>query len=229
MERNKKIGLGIIGILCLGALLLVIGMRSAEPPIGGQSTEKETEKEVQFPCELEGGKLQLLSLFQSSVSNPDSDGSYVEDLASLEVANRSKKHLQEATIEITLDDGETLTFVLEEVPAGKTVWAFEVDNKCYKMEQKILKAECEATFTEKTVLLEEELNIEAEDTLVSVKNIGNEVLDNLEFEFHCLFDEVYYGGKTYKYKLDTLIVGEEVSMEVWECYLGIADVVKVEK
>lgn len=227
MNRNKIIGLGIIGLLCFGVLCFGLGKQTAENPKG--EGQKETGQEVQFPYELEDGKVEVLSLFQSSVSNPDSDSSYVENLASLEVVNRSEEHLQEATIEITLDDGEKLTFVLEEIPAGKTVWAFEVNNKCYELDQKSLKVECEATFAPKTTLMKEQLHIEAEETIVSVKNIGNEVLDNLEFEFHCLFDEVYYGGKTYKYQLDTLIVGEEVSMEVWECYLGIADVVKVEK
>lgn len=227
MKQNKKIGLGIIGIACFVVLLFVTGMRSIEFPTGGQSTEKE--QEVQFPYELEDGKVEVLSLFQSSISNPDSDGSYVENLASLEVVNRSEEHLQEATIVITLDDGEKLTFVLEEVPAGKTVWAFEVNNKCYKTEQKSRKVECEATFTEKTILLEEQLCVEAEDTLVSVTNISNEILENLELEFHCLFDEVYYGGKTYKYQIDTIKVEEKASMDVWECYLGIAEIVKIKK
>jgi hypothetical protein len=229
MKRNKKIGLGLIGVLCISAILFVAGMGLSERTTGGQSTEKETEKEVQFPYELEDGKVEVISLFQSSVSNPDSDNSYVENLASLELANYSEEHLQEATIELTMDDGEKLTFVLEEIPAGKTVWAFEVNNKCYETEQKIRKVECEATFTENTILLEEELNIEAEETLVSVKNISKETLKNLELKFHCLFDGVYYGGKTCTYQIDAIKADEEVSLDVWECYLGIADVVKIEK
>ena len=47
MKRNKKIGLGLIGVLCISAILFVAGMGLSERPTGGQSTEKETEKEVQ--------------------------------------------------------------------------------------------------------------------------------------------------------------------------------------
>jgi hypothetical protein len=222
MKQNKKIVLGIIGILCLSILLFLIGWQLAK-------SQTETEQEIQFPYELEDGKLQIHSLFQASVSNPDSDDSYVENLAAIEIINCSSEHLQEATIEIILSSGDVLTFVLEEIPAGKTVWAFEVNNKCYETEQKIRKVECEATFTENTILLEEELNIEAEETLVSVKNISKETLKNLELKFHCLFDGVYYGGKTCTYQIDAIKADEEVSLDVWECYLGIADVVKIEK
>jgi hypothetical protein len=207
-------------MLCLGVLLFVIGRQLAK-------SQTETEQEIQFPYELEDGKLQLQSLFQSSVSNPDSDDSYVENLAAIEIINSSSEHLKEATIKIILSSGEELTFVLEEIPAGKTVWAFEVNNKCYRMEQKCLEVKCEAIFAEKTVLLEEQLRIDAKDTLVTVTNVSNEALENLELEFHCLFADVYYGGKTYMYRIDTIEAHEAVSLDVWECYLGIADVVNI--
>lgn len=228
MKRNKKTCFGIVGALCFSVLFFVMVMQLVEAPTTDEPLT-ETEQVVQFPYELEDGKLQILSLFQSSVSNPDSDGSYVEDLAALEITNCSSMHLKTATIEVTMNAGETLTFVLEEIPADKTVWVFEANNKCYDTKQKCVEIKCTATFTEKTVLLEEQLHIKAEETLVMVTNVSNGILENLELEFHCLFEDVYYGGKTYKYHLNTLKVEEAASIDVWECYLGVAEIVNIEQ
>ncbi|MBR3811290.1 MAG: hypothetical protein IKJ16_03030 [Agathobacter sp.] len=235
MKRNTKIALGIIGAVCMVLMLISVGMQLDKNPntdssVGTESgTETEIKKEIQLPYELEDGKLQVQCLFQSTITNPDSDGSYIEDLASLEVTNTSKKHLQEATIQVVLDDGKELEFFMEEIPAGKSVWAFELSNKAFKTGQTITQIKCKSTFAEKTEIMEEQLEVLAEETLVSITNKSDKKLNDLELEFHCLFDKVYYGGKTYKYQIDTIKAGEHTSLDVWECYLGIAEVVKIER
>ena len=235
MKRNTKIALLSIGAVCIVLILFGIGMRFGKNPSTGPSagtesgTETETKKEIQLPYELEDGKLQAECLFQSTITNPDSDGSYIEDLASLEVTNTSKEHLQEATIQITLDDGNELEFFMEEIPAGKSVRAFELGNKVFKTGQTITQIKCKSKFVEKTETMEDKLEVLAENTLVSITNKSDKALNNLELEFHCLFDKVYYGGKTNKYQIDAIKAGEHTSIDVWECYLGIAEVVKIER
>jgi len=218
-------------ILCIGLLFFVLRKEKSEPEQGISLSETEQEQEtgLQFPYEVEEGKLQINSLFQASVSNPDNANEYVENLAALEVVNISEEHLEEAKIVLTLKDGEKLEFLIEEIPAGKAVWVFESNNKSYELEQICQAAESDAAFVENTNLMNDELDITVDFTEVSVSNIKGEALEKLKLEFHCWFEDVYYGGRTYKYDIESLNKDESISLDVWECYMGTAEIVKIEK
>lgn len=204
----------------------------SEKPVSEKNPEETSSTEEipdMFPYVLEDGKLKITSLFSSSISNPDCDDAYVEDLASIELINLSNEHLKNAKITLKMSDGQIFKFIVEEIPAGKTVWAFESENRTIAAKSGCESVECEAIFEASTSLMEDSLEITAEATSVSITNLTADTLENVELKFHCLFEEVYFGGRTYHYSVDEIAAGETAKLDVWECYLGTAQAVCAEK
>lgn len=189
----------------------------------------ETEKtEMEFPYELEEGKLLVNSLFQSSIENPDCGNEIGEDIASVEIINQSEEFCVAAEIDVTMQDGTELTFHATNIPAGKTGWAFALDNQTIAQESVCEKIESTAEFGEASVL-EDEVVYTVEDTTITIQNITENEITDLSVYCHCLFEDVYFGGLTYCYPVESLSAGESVVIEADDCYMGTAEVVCIRK
>lgn len=228
-KRRARFIRGMIALIVILLILLIVFMRCRKTT--GVQKENGQEKEVEtieLPYKTDDGKLEILSLFQASIANPDCNDELGENIASIEVKNESGQFLSSAHITIMLEDDVELQFEITDVPAGGTIWAFDVSNKEIS-EQPICKmVECNAEYEETASMMEEELSIEADGTSVIIRNLTDQNLTNIDVGFHCLFDEdVYYGGKVYTYPIDEIQAGASVSLEVTECYLGKAQVVRV--
>lgn len=183
---------------------------------------------VGLPYELDGGSITVLSLFPSSVSNPDCGEEMGEELASLEVQNTSGRHLARAEIDILLMTGETLHFVIEDLPAGMSVWAFDTANQSIAADAVCAEITCIAEYEAETPLAPDVLEITAEGTMVTVTNLTAEDIPEADISFRCLFDDLlYYGGRTWTYATGPIPAGESVTLDVYECYLGAAEAVRV--
>lgn len=215
-------------LVLIMTVLLTAAACNRESSKEDSSAEGEAEQTgVEFPCELEDGKLLVSSLFQYTGTNPDCNEEYGEDIASLEVTNQSEEYLANAEFVAELEDGTKLVFMMEDVPAGQTVWAYAEDNSSYDLSVGCKSIACEAEFEDTSSLLEDQVTIEVQGTEVTLINISKEELTDLNVYCHCLFEEAYFGGLTYTYPVETIPVGESVTLQAEECYLGQAEVVRI--
>ncbi|MGN0975069.1 MAG: hypothetical protein ACI4OL_03645, partial [Gemmiger sp.] len=173
-------------------------------------------------------KLTVNSLFQSSIFNPDCSDQSGEDIASLEIVNNSGEFLTSATFTAVLEDGATLNFVVEDLPAGRSVWAFETTNAVIASTDACVEITCETAYEPAPPLMDDRISVAADGTAVTLRNLTDEPLTGVTASFHCLFDEgLYFGGKTYTYPVDELPPGGETTLQIDECYLGTAEAVRV--
>lgn len=242
-DRNRKIVILlavilVIVLIIVGAIVLLTGKspgNAEKQEAAGLETsdengeeEQEEQRGLQFPYELEDGKLVVDSLFQSSIANPDYNNELGENIASIELVNNSDQFLAHAQITMMLEDGTQLKFEVEDLPSGMSVLAFETDNMEIPMQPICESVVSETEYEEDTPLLADKVTIESNGTAVTVYNITNASLTDISVRFHCLFDEnVYYGGKTYEYSIAEMPPGGNLGLEVTECYLGTAEAVRV--
>lgn len=190
--------------------------------------EVRTKQKIELPYELDGGRLIINSIFQSAIANPDCNDKDGENIASIEVVNQSGDFLAFADITVKLDDDSALNFRVTDIPAGATVWAFEIANTEIGEDTICKSAECTAEYEANMPVMDKQLAVETDGTTVIIRNLTDEALNGLEAVFHCLFDQdLYYGGSTYTYPIDTIPAGESISLEVEECYLGSAQIVRI--
>lgn len=193
--------------------------------------EEKTEKEkvgIEFPYELEDGKLIVNSLFQSSIENPDCENEIGEDIASLEIENQSEEFCTFAEIKVTMEDDIEISFTATNIPAGKKVLAFAVDNQSIDQESNCKTIESNAEFGTAS-MMEGQISWSVEDTTITIQNLTDSEITDLVVGYHCLFEDAYFGGLTYSHPLQSLAAGESIILEADECYMGTAEVVSIVK
>lgn len=193
-----------------------------------ETSVNDGKQELEFPYALEDGQLEVTSIFQYTGGNPDCNDEMGENIAALEIVNKSDRHLASAQFTAQFTDGTEVPFEAVDVPAGQTVWAFARNHADYALENACESLTCTAQFESGTPLMEEKLSFTVNGTEVTLTNHSEEVLSNLSVSCHCLFDgEAYFGGKTYTYPVETIGAGESVTFSAEDCYLGEAAVVRI--
>lgn len=220
-QKSKRIVV-ILAIILIGMLALLLAIFSAS-----KGRENKSRK-IEFPYELNEGKLVVNSLFQSSISNPDCNNEEGEDIASIEITNASEEFLVEAKITVVLKDGTEIPFLVTNLPAGGKIWAFATDNQSMALDFTCTKINSEVEFAKEAPLMEDKLACEVDETNVSLMNKTSEAVSNLVVGCHCLFEGVYYGGLTYSYQIDEIPANDSTAFEADDCYLGSAVVVCIE-
>lgn len=242
MKNNKKnwykylitAGFFLVILTILGVIKMsgdFPGLENQEDVLEENVTASDETEEIEtiaFPYELEDGKLSITSLFQSDVPNPDKDFEEGKNLATIEVLNQSNQYLLFADFVLTLVDGTQINFRAEDIPAGKKVWAFDLANASIDAEVGCVSIECTAEFAEIVSDWNTKFQTEADTSLVKITNLTDEVMKELEVTFHCLMEDTYFGGLSFKYSIDELLPQAETELEVIECYFGDAEVVLVE-
>ena len=106
---------------------------SAHQPVTEEDEEdaEETDEGLAFPYLLEEEQIQVDSLFQYSGINPDAENAECEDVAAIQMKNNSEQYLESAEVSVELSDGTAYSFVVQDIPAGKSVIAFESGNTSY--------------------------------------------------------------------------------------------------
>ena len=244
-RRPQKLGLALLVLLCVLMLLLLSwggASRSAveapetaspqpvntsEAPQASSSPEQDKPRfNVELPYDLENGSLRIISLFQTDAPNPDCNDEEGSDLASVELVNLSDKYLEEARLTILLTDGSTLEFLVQDLPAGMTVWAFETGNQSLADDAKCEKIDCTAQFLDAQPLMSG-ISAEAKDANLTVTNQTGADIAVLTLRIHCLFENVYFGGKSVEYTIDNLANGAAAEIYAVECYMGTAQAVSI--
>ena len=240
-RRPRKLGLALLVLLCILMLLMLSwGGSSAGPgespgaaspePVSATETpqpEETVEPSLPFPYPLEGGKLEVSSLFQFTGFNPDCGLADGDNIASLSFTNCSGEYLSRAVFTVKLRDGTQFHFEAVDVPAGASVMAFSTDNAVYDLSVPCDDITCEAEFSADAPLMADAVSVSVEGTAVTLTNLTGESLTNLVVNCHTLFEGSYFGGLTYSYPVETLEAWGSVTLQAEDCFLGEAAVVRI--
>lgn len=229
MSKQKKSGRALLIVVIAAALLFLAFLvwKVADRVGETEPDASAAPEELTLPYALEDGKLAVTAVFQYTGENPDCNDETGEDIAALAVTNQSGQHLTSAQFTAELADGTELQFAAVDVPAGQTVWAFAPDNRSYDTANPCVAITCDAQFEASTPVPAERLSVSVEGTAVTLTNTSGEALENLTVDCHCLFNEAYFGGRTYSYAVPSIAAGGSVTIQAEECYLGEAAVVRV--
>ena len=182
---------------------------------------------LEYPLILEDGKLEIVNLFQYEGMNPDCNLEDGRNVASMTLKNTSGAYLEEAKITLTLVDGTVLNFTVMDLPAGKTVMAFETANTSAEENALCAEASCTASWVEGLDALPEDIAVSVDGVNVTVTNNTGHDISKLVISCRCPLDEDYFGGIAYQYTINDLPANESATIEAWDCILGIAEVVRV--
>lgn len=240
-----KLGLALLVLLCVLMLLLLSwggasyspGEKTGEaspgpvsaaetPQISPANVQDKLRFNVELPYDLEGGDLRIISLFQTDALNPDCDNAEGVDLASVELVNLSDKYLEEARLTIVLSDDTALEFLVQDLPAGMTVWAFETGNQSIADDAKCETIDCAAQFLDAQPLMSG-ISTEANGASLTVTNQTGADIAVLTLRIHCLFENVYFGGKSTEYTIDNLANGASAEITAAECFMGTAQAASI--
>ena len=193
------------------------------------AAESQPEPGLPFPYTPEGSLLEVQTLFQFSGFNPDCDGAEGANTAAIQVKNISVKHIASAEVLAQLATGETLRFVLQDLPAQGAAMVFEANNA-----QLAADAVCEAitcTFTaeDETPVMAGQLTAEPGEMMVTLTNVSGQDLPELTVYCHSIFDGWSFGGVTYAYPVPALAAGQSAEVITPDCYLDSVQVVRVEQ
>lgn len=229
MSKQKKSGRTLLIVVIVAALLVLAFLvwKLADRVGETRPDASAAPEELTLPYVLADGKLAVTAVFQYTGENPDCGDEAGDDIAALAVTNQSGQHLTKATFTAKLADGAQLQFAAVDVPVGQTVWAFALDNSSYDPANPCESITCDAQFEAGTPVLSEQLSISVEGTAVTLTNTSGAALENLTVDCHCLFNDVYFGGRTYAYTVLSIAAGGSVTIPAEECYLGEAAVVRV--
>ena len=190
-------------------------------------SSEEADAGLEFPYLLDDDKLQIDSLFQYSGVNPDARNEECEDVASLQLKNNSDQYLEKAEISVELTDGTAFSFEAEDVPAGKSVMAFDTANAAYDGKTGVAFIDATTTYSSDAGLKETEVKITSDDNGVQMENISGNALENLKVKYHCILDDMYFGGISGETEIAGLAAGETTTVDTSESILGDAEVVSV--
>lgn len=188
---------------------------------------EETDEGLAFPYLLEEEQIQVDSLFQYSGINPDAENAECEDVAAIQMKNNSEQYLESAEVSVELSDGTAYSFVVQDIPAGKSVIAFESGNTSYDGKTGVAFIEAKTAYSSDAGVKEDEVKVTSDDNGVQISNISGDAIGTMKVKYHCVMDDMYFGGISSETEVDGLAAGESTAVDTSESILGDADVVSI--
>ena len=188
---------------------------------------EETDEGLAFPYLLEEEQIQVDSLFQYSGINPDAENAECEDVAAIQMKNNSEQYLESAEVSVELSDGTAYSFVVQDIPAGKSVIAFESGNTSYDGKTGVAFIEAKTSYSSEAGVKEDEVKVTSDDNGVQISNISGDAIETMKVKYHCVMDDMYFGGISSETEVDGLAAGESTAVDTSESILGDADVVSI--
>ena len=236
---KKQRKLWIVLILAIVVILGVVIAVNQSSSKQETSTEKSEENEeaskvtdaadegLAFPYLLEEEQIQVDSLFQYSGINPDAENAECEDVAAIQMKNNSEQYLESAEVSVELSDGTAYSFVVQDIPAGKSVIAFESGNTSYDGKTGVAFIEAKTSYSSEAGVKEDEVKVTSDDNGVQISNISGDAIGTMKVKYHCVMDDMYFGGISSETEVDGLAAGESTAVDTSESILGDADVVSI--
>ena len=188
---------------------------------------EETDEGLAFPYLLEEEQIQVDSLFQYSGINPDAENAECEDVAAIQMKNNSEQYLESAEVSVELSDGTAYSFVVQDIPAGKSVIVFESGNTSYDGKTGVAFIEAKTVYSSEAGVKEDEVKVTSDDNGVQISNISGDAIGTMKVKYHCVMDDMYFGGISSETEVDGLAAGESTAVDTSESILGDADVVSI--
>ncbi len=183
-----------------------------DPPVSTPSTEVAGDVGIDDPQISQSKYLVLSSLYTSTVLNPDAKDEFAEDIASIEVTNTSDRFLLQAELMAQMSDGTTVTFLLQNLPAGGVAEAFDTRNRPLKDGVSCLGIQCVSeVYTDEDPILAGIL-VEKSAGGNRITNSGTTALTNLKVVYRCDMGGPYFGGIAYEITIESLDPGQSVEV-----------------
>ena len=189
--------------------------------------EDEEDAKKREALTLEEEQIQVDSLFQYSGINPDAENAECEDVAAIQMKNNSEQYLESAEVSVELSDGTAYSFVVQDIPAGKSVIAFESGNTSYDGKTGVAFIEAKTSYSSEAGVKEDEVKVTSDDNGVQISNISGDAIGTMKVKYHCVMDDMYFGGISSETEVDGLAAGESTAVDTSESILGDADVVSI--
>ena len=193
----------------------------------GSVSEDDEDAGLEFPYEFEEEKLSMESLFQYSGINPDAQNEECEDTASIQLKNTSDRYLESAEISVELTDGTEFSFVIQDIPAGRSVMAFDTANNGYDGKTGVAFVDAKINWSEAS-MNEESIKTVADENGTQITNMTDETIEALSVKYHGVLDEMYFGGGSFTTEISEIGSGETTAVNTSESILGEAEVVCVD-
>lgn len=207
----------------------------AAQPAGNEGAQGEAQPSAtepaaarsEVPCLLEDGKLELKSVFPFTGINVDCGWQEGTNIGTVELVNVSDQHLVQAEVQLEMSDGTVLSFVIRELPAGETLWAFDIANTSFDESAYCTSVSCTAEFEDATQILDGIAEIAVNGMDISVTNRGSETLEDLQITCHSVLDGIYFGGTVFTYSATGIAPGGAANILATDCFLDTAAVVRI--
>lgn len=223
-----------LSVLFVASVIIIFRNKDSNDASDNSNDEVTSEQNVEEEIIAENPEIvyqteeiEVYTIFPSDVINTDADSEFVNSLASVEFKNISGTYLKKCAIQIETVDGETYSFLAEDIPAEMEVMAFETSNKTVKEEMEVANFTCSTEVETSDVLMSDQIEVSEEGTVVTVKNISGKDLSDLVVTCHCMMDETSYGGSKYEYPIEILKAGETAEIDAVDCCFGQVKVVRI--
>lgn len=214
-RAGRKIPILITIVIVLLLLFLTVVLR-----------DRYFQREVSFPYTTDDGCLMITSLIQFDGPNADGDGLEGEDIAGIQVENISGQYIEEADVELIMENGDSYDFLIQDLPAEMTATAFERSSGTYDGE-----TACDAVRSSAAAgdisMGEGAFDISTEGTEIVVTNISEEPTGEMTVIYHLLAGDSYIGGRSYEIQIPPLEPGETFEYEDTAGLLGIPQTVGI--
>ena len=235
----------VLGVLILTAVLVLFVMPQVLYRLSGDEDVTATEQvevvgtvdlpeiteeqipSVEYPVELEDGKLILEDLFQFEGMNPDCGMETGGSIASVTVYNASDAFLTEARLSLELADGKVVEFTVTDLPAGKKTMAFALDNTQLTERSVCVAVSGSAKWDNQADTMPQGISVFADGTTLTVTNNTAQEIPVLTVSCRDPFDESYFGGKAQKYIISNIPANGTATVEAQDSILGLPEVVRI--
>lgn len=231
-KRNKKSFLCtcilIAAVVIAGAVIIftMVQEKKSEQIVDGELQENKEVNGLTFPFQVDDSKLEIASVFSYSGMNPDCNDESAEKVGAIQLSNNSDNYLESADITVVLANDEELAFRVEDIPAGQTVMAFDIENQPYN-DETVMEIYADTQYAEESSLHEDRLSVTADENGITVTNQTEEQISGISVRYHCILDGAYWGGKCYQDTIEMLAPEDSVLLDAEECYFGEAAVVNI--
>ena len=185
---------------------------------------KEPEK-FDFPVALDSENLELGSVFEYSGMNPDCEDVFAEEIGAIQLKNVSGKYMKSASVKVTLSNGDELNYLVQELPADMEIMAFDTSNMVYNDSYRVEDIQVSAEYGEPADPAMVSWSVNGSD--ITVENLSGQEVKNVVIYYHCMIDDLGYGGKAYEMSIEALQPGESITVTDSYCFVGDVNVVNV--
>lgn len=151
----------------------------------------------------------------------------VENVAAVLVTNQSDQFLDLATITIEIS-GETATFVVTGLPAGRSAWVLEANRMTIGDSASFEYLGCVTSFRDGVSATSDQVKIYADGNMLTAKNVSSETLENVFVYYRTLHtDGNFLGGITYRVDFGTLEPDSSVETMAGHFEYGKSEIVRI--